>query len=131
MIMTRATVAVIIQPAACTPLCLLIRPNTNENGRKMIQEKVLVPDATPARMVDGTASCSSWLTWMLTMTSSRASTIWASAITTMSLLALRVRLAAMVSMATTASGPGRSRRTFPASSPATPKVDMRPAQYGP
>ena len=54
-----------IQPAVCTPCRVVIRPKANAIGRNTIQEIAPAPEATPARIVDGTASCSSRVTWML------------------------------------------------------------------
>jgi hypothetical protein len=56
-----------------SPALSLIAPNPIANGTKAIQVSVPTPDATPARMLEGTASCSRRVTGMLTATTSSVS----------------------------------------------------------
>src|SRR3954466_8803631 len=65
--------AVISHPAVWTPWCLLTSPKARAMGRKAIQVKVLTPEATPARTVEGTASLSRREMWMPAATINSAS----------------------------------------------------------
>jgi hypothetical protein len=111
---TNTVVAVINQPDVCTPYCLVTQPNRRANGKNAIQEIVLTPEATPARMVDGTASCNTLLTWMLTATISRARTTCATMTAAREPLTFSTTLVAIMRATTAAMVAGSLRRTLPA-----------------
>lgn len=63
-----------IQPAARTPPPVLSAPNSSEQGRKVSQDIVPMPEETPERCPDGTRSCSSRDRWMPMVASRPTST---------------------------------------------------------
>ena len=110
------------------PNSLVAQPKARAKGRNPIQEIVLTPDATPARMVEGTASWSSALTWIPAAARRRARTIWAPMTMANEVLMLGSALAVIIRAANTAAVAGWSRRIRSATSPPTPRVETRPAQ---
>src|SRR6185312_9254424 len=119
------------QPASRTPCAVDSAPKPNATGRNANQDSELTPDATPERIADGTASCSTALTWIAARPVSRDTVTWAAVTTTSPVSAVSSSAATVIAAAAAQAFAGRSSRSRPASSPPNPSVETSPAQYGP
>ena len=119
------------QPARCTPCAVDSAPKPSATGTNTSQDSEPTPDATPDRIADGTASCSTALTWMAARPVSRARVTCAAVTATKPVSAVSSSAATVIAPAAAQALAGRSSRSRPASSPPKPSVDTSPAQYGP